>query len=150
MEGSRDAVSVSDMARMIHLSRTRFYQLMGTTFPLPQRDSLGRPFFDRDQQEQILAARRRNVGLDGKPILFRLPRSTPGSSRIRKQPPAQDHTEIVVAVRALGIEQANSKHIGHAIATLFPDGQLPPDRGDLIRQVFLFLNRQFSADNQQR
>ena len=150
MDELRDAVSVADMARMIHLSRSRFYQLMGTAFPLPKRDGFGRPFFDRQQQEQILEARRKNVGLDGKPILFRSPRSAQGLTRKKKPTPTQEHKDILVAVRELGVEQANSKHISHALAHLFPDGQLPPDRRDLIRQVFLFLNRQFSADNQQR
>ena len=34
----KQAVSVAEMARMVGLSRGRFYQLVGNTFPHPQYD----------------------------------------------------------------------------------------------------------------
>ena len=43
--------SVSEMARMVGLSRQRFYQLQGTAFPEPLRDSgTNRPFYDEELQ----------------------------------------------------------------------------------------------------
>ena len=42
-------VSVSEMARQCGLSRARFYQLMGTTFPRPVYDvATRRPFTPRN------------------------------------------------------------------------------------------------------
>ena len=67
----KQAVTVSEMARMCGLSRARFYQLIGTAFPYPVYSvSTRRPFFDQELQKVCLEVRRRNCGIDGKPILF--------------------------------------------------------------------------------
>ena len=57
---TKEAVSVSGMARMVGLSRARLYQLMREgVFPSPSRQNeTGRPSFDREQQEQCLQVRR--------------------------------------------------------------------------------------------
>jgi hypothetical protein len=49
------AVSVSEMARLVGLSRARFYQLIGTgTFPAPSYDpGSGRPYYDHEQQQAV-------------------------------------------------------------------------------------------------
>ena len=53
------AVTVSEMARMLGMSRSRFYQLMGSTFPSPIRDDNGRPYFDEEGQRTCLEVRHR-------------------------------------------------------------------------------------------
>ena len=154
MDQYRDAVSVAEMARLISLSRSRLYELLGTTFPHPKRDDQGRPYFDKEQQAQIIEARRKNVGLDGKPILFRA--SSPRSSVPVKKPVATSHVpkELVVdvlgSVRALGLEHINKKEVEQCISRLFPDGKIPDDRGDVVRRVFLSLNRQLSTEDDQK
>ena len=75
MDQIKQAVSVSEMARIIFMSRSRLYQLLGSTFPEPRKDDRGRPYFDAEQQAAIIEARRRNAGIDGRPILFRARRS---------------------------------------------------------------------------
>ena len=55
----------------VGLSRQRFYQLIGTTFPYPVYDLKSRrPFYTAELQAMILEVRRRNCGIDGKPVLF--------------------------------------------------------------------------------
>ena len=54
------AVTVAEMARMLRLSRSRLYQLIGTAFPEPSRDDRGRPYYDAEQQAICLEVRRRN------------------------------------------------------------------------------------------
>jgi site-specific recombinase XerD len=54
------AVTVAEMARMLGMSRSRFYQLIGKAFPQPSRDEGGRPFFDEEGQKVCLEVRRRN------------------------------------------------------------------------------------------
>ena len=45
------AVSVTELAKMLGLSRGRFYQLQKAgTFPRPQHDESGRPFYSEEQQ----------------------------------------------------------------------------------------------------
>jgi hypothetical protein len=152
MNEYRDAMNIAETARLINMSRSRFNQLLGTVFPLPKRDDLGRPYFDREQQMQIVEIRRTNTGLDGRPILFRATgsRSSP-PSKTRATPtavPKQGHTELLNAIRALGLEGATRKDIEQCLSTLFPDGRLPTDQRDLIRQVFLSIKSRFSADSE--
>ena len=52
-EATKSIVSISDMARMVGLSRARFYQLVGTTFPFPVYDvATHRPFYDSGFSER--------------------------------------------------------------------------------------------------
>ena len=56
---------------MVGLSRARFYQLIGSAFPFPLYQIVTRrPFFDEDLQQVCLEVRRKNCGIDGKPIMF--------------------------------------------------------------------------------
>ena len=71
IEQFKAAMTISEMARMVGLSRARFYQLIGTAFPWPVYSlSTRRPFFNQDQQNICLEVRRRNCGVDGRPVLF--------------------------------------------------------------------------------
>jgi len=71
MESMERIVSVAEMSRMVGLSRARFYQLVGSTFPFPIYDvATHRPFFNEELQQVCMDVRRRNVGINGKPIFF--------------------------------------------------------------------------------
>jgi hypothetical protein len=145
------AVTVAEMARMCSLSRSRFYQLIGTALPQPNRDEHGRPYYDADQQQVCLDVRRRNCGIDGKPILFYAPRhSAPISSPKKAQlkpAPSNPHTEIVEGVRALGMGTATTIQVDAAMKQLFPNGVAGADIGQVIRQVFLSIKRENSQNN---
>jgi hypothetical protein len=145
----REAMSIAETARLIKMSRSRFHQLIGTVFPQPKRDENGRPYYPRQDQELIVEIRRRNVGMDGKPILFRATGSrTASTPRKRKAPQVnQDHREVLLAVRELGLTQASTTDVADCFSTLFPDGKLP-EPGDLIRRVFLSLKSRYSSDKQ--
>ena len=58
--------------------------------------------------------------------------------------------DILGSVRALGLEHVNKKEVEQCLSRLFPDGQLPEDRGTVVRQVFLSLNRQLSTEDDQK
>jgi len=146
----RAAVTVAEMARMLNLSRSRLYQLIGTAFPEPSRDDRGRPYYDEDEQRLILEVRRRNCGVNGKPVLFYAPRgSVPTSPPRRKSKPktAPAHATVLDGVRALGLTMATVAQVDAAVKHLFPAGIDDVDPGEVIRQVFLSLKRQDSADN---
>src|ERR1700722_18347446 len=68
----RAVVSISEMARMVGLSRQRFHQLVQAgVFPQPKRDEAnGRPYYDEPTQQQCLEVRRRNCGVNGQVVLF--------------------------------------------------------------------------------
>ena len=146
MDQIKTAVSVAEMARMIHMSRSRLYQLLGSTFPQPKKDDRGRPYFDAEQQTAIIESRRRNAGIDGRPILFRTRRSpsAPSSPKgaIKKPSVIPEHKELIEVlngVRALGLSHINRKAVEQCLSTTYPDGKSPTDRSTVIRAVFLSL-----------
>ena len=85
---TKTVVSVSEMARMVGLSRARFYQLVRRgTFPAADQDAVSnRPCYCEEKQRQILEARRRNCGVDGKAILFYSRRRDLGQPKTAPRP----------------------------------------------------------------
>jgi hypothetical protein len=150
------AVTVAEMARMIGVSRARLYQLLGTTFPLPVHDVVTRrPFYTEEQQRVCLEVRRRNCGIDGKPILFYSCRSSmPVPSRKKRAKPQTDsngpgHASIIESLRGLGLA-VTKKQVAAAMKSAFPTGVEGTEEGEVIRRLFLEIRRQNSADNVRR
>jgi hypothetical protein len=149
---SKIAVSVSDMARMVGLSRARFYQLMKAgVFPLPLRDvSKKRPFYDQKMQETCLEVRRRNCGINGEPVLFYARRqatmSAPTKPRKSPQPKQGDHSDLTDSLKALGLIVTDAQ-IGAALQAVYPQGCDGIPEAEVIRAVFLSIKRQNSSGN---
>jgi hypothetical protein len=152
---TKAAVTVSEMARMVGLSRARFYQLMRAgTFPQPDRDSdTGRPRFSEEGQRICLEVRRRNCGVDGRPVLFYArahpPAAPTRSPRTTSAKPANTtgHADLLDGLVALGLASATADQVDAALKALYPTGTDNVDRADLLREVFLFLKRQNPAGN---
>lgn len=165
MQVTKEVVSVSGMARILGLSRSRFYQLMGEgVFPKPSRSKeTGRPFFNREQQEQSIEVRRTNRGINGRAILFYAmrpatprpqparaqPRRRQSSSQPTRQQPAHDASisELRYGLTQLGLADVSVQAIRTALADLYPDGHGEVDSSELLRSVFAHLNCQDSHDN---
>src|SRR5471030_554738 len=118
-------VTVSEMARMVGLSRSRFYQLIGSAFPSPLMDEKKRPYYSEELQKVCLEVRRRNCGIDGKPILFyaRRPGNVVSTAKPRRKTtkPSQ-YSEIVEAIRALGLTSATAAQVEAAISQRYKMG----------------------------
>ena len=150
---TKTVVSVSEMARMVGLSRARFYQLQGTKFPRPVYDVVTRrPAYTEELQLICLEVRRRNCGIDGKPILFYARRqgtvvSTTKPVRKPNQPKKSQYVEIVEGVKSLGLTSATAAQVEAVVSQRYKKGIDGVDLGEVIRTVFLDLKRQDSADN---
>src|SRR3990172_12381757 len=101
-------VSVAEMARMCSLSRARFYQLVKEgVFPPPLYNiETKRPFFTEDMQEVCLEVRRRNCGINGKPVMFYARRFGSPSMPKPKKTPAEkshQHADLIEGLKALGL-----------------------------------------------
>ena len=149
---TKAVVSVAEMARMVGLSRARFYQLIGSAFPWPVYSlSTRRPLYDEEAQRLCLEVRRRNCGIDGRPIMFyarRLPIASP-SSRPRKLPvtrKSEDHSELIEALRGLGLTTVSNDQVTAAIKEAFPNGIAAVDQTEIIRTVFVRIKRQNAPD----
>jgi hypothetical protein len=137
VDSAKAVVSISEMARMVGLSRARFYQLIGTAVPWPIYD---------------VATRRRNVGIDGKAILFYARRTggapMPMPKPKKAKPPKDDrHDELLDGLRSLGLTTATTAQVAEAVKELYPHGVDGTNHGEVLRTVFLHLRRRNSSDN---
>ncbi len=144
---TKAVVTVSEMARMVGLSRARFYELVEAgVFPHPVYDvSTRRPMYVEELQKTCLEVRRRNCGVNGKPVLFyarghRASTPTVKSSKppVAKPKPTAAHADLIDGLSALGLV-ATPAQVGEAVAALYPAGVGGTDRGQVLRAVFLRL-----------
>lgn len=150
---TKAAVTVAEMACMCGLSRSRFYQLIGTAFPEPERHpETGRPIYTKELQQVCLEVRRRNCGIDGKPILFYARRLGAATSRSKPSKPklearGKDVSALVDGLNALGLTSATAAQVQRVTQELFPKGTEGIDQREVLRTVFLHLKRKNSGDN---
>lgn len=145
------AVSVSEMSRMIGLSRARFYQLLGENFlPKPSYDpDTNRPYYDEEGQAQCLEVKRRNVGVNGKVVMFYASRhrltGQPKKSvkPVAKPKPSNQFAEVIDSLACLGMS-ATAQQVEAAVAECYPNGLQKLDSGEVVRAIFLHLKRQES------
>ena len=153
---TKAAVSIAEMARMVGLSRARFNQLMGKTFPWPRYSlSNHRPFYNEELRNMCLEVRRRNCGIDGKPVMFyakRINSTIPVRKPRKVMPPKVEagHDDILDGLRSLGLMTATMPQVVAVVKEQFPGGVNDGNRGQVLRAVFLKLKRQNSSGNVER
>lgn len=139
-------VSVAEMARMCGLSRARFYQLTKEgVFPTPvYRIDNRRPLYTEEMQEVCLEVRRRNCGVNGRPVMFYARQA--GTPVTKSKKPARvkqiKHVELIDALESLGLEKVKGSEVDAALTECFPNGHAGVDEGTLLRSIFLHLKRQ--------
>lgn len=167
------SISVSDMARLVGLSRSRFHQLLQSgVFPKPAVDPESkRPFYDLEGQAVCLQVRQRNCGVNGKRVLFYArsfgahlaakPRpcgaQSPSSARKMKseaKPTTSSRPSkldlLVEGLKSLGLPNVTVAEASAAIHQVFPvDSQRPSDE-EVLLKVFRHLVRQNSGGNHGR
>jgi len=151
---TKAVVTVTEMAKMLALSRARFYQLVAAgVFPPPVYSvSNRRPIYVEDLQEICLEARRRNCGINGQPVLFyakgHLQTGKMKTATVAPQKPKSKGRcdDVLDGLRALGLTAVTSEQVGVAVTQLYPAGLDGVDRGQVIRAVFLHLKRRDTAD----
>ena len=134
------------MARMVGLSRARFYQLQKEGyFPQPERDTeASKPYYSEELQHICLEVRRRNFGVNGKKILFYAARRQTVAPRTikTKAPKANQHRGLVEGLQALGLTTTTNTQVGAALKEKFPKGTEAITEAEVIKVLFLHLKRQ--------
>ena len=140
---AKSVITVSEMADLCQLSRSRFYDLIEAgVFPRPaQHPSTKRPMYDRGLQEKCLEIRQTGISMNGQPVLFNRRPKRAGQPRAQRKPiaePQHDHADLLDALKGLGLV-TTVQAVNEVAATLFPNGIAGLDQGDVIRKVFLHL-----------
>lgn len=165
------ALSVSDMARLIGLSRSRFHQLLKDGFfPLPQEcPRSGRPFYDVAGQASCLAIRRTHRGLNGKTVMFYARRfgvleaatvkrqakplgAQRSSSARRKKTDAPRNVPskidiLVDSLKQMGLQHVTSAQATQAIDACFANDSEKPSDEAVLLAVFRYLTHHNSGGN---
>jgi hypothetical protein len=142
------AVSVTEMARLLNLSRARFYQLVGAgVFPAPSRNAdTGRPFYSEEGQRACLEVRRRNVGSNGKPVVFYARRRSADRPTAASRRKAGQHGDLIAALESLGLASVTEAQVSKALAEAFPAGTGGVGEAEVIRAVFLRIRQDRGRD----
>jgi len=144
-------ITVSEMARLVGLSRARFYQLVNAgVFPSPVYCvRTRRPIYVEELQRVCLDIRHRHHGLSG-PVIFYTKHSPSTRQACPKpKPVAVDDTvlNVLEGIKALGLTSAKAANVEDAMRTLFPVGVVGREQGEIIRDVFVHLARQNHGNN---
>ena len=94
-------------------------------------------------QEKCLEIRATGIGMNGVPVLFnRKPKNAgqPQYSRKPTQETKPDHADLLDALKGLGLS-TTAQAVNEASPTVFPSGLAGIDQGDVIRKVFLHLQK---------
>ena len=138
------AISVSEMARMVNLSRARFYDLVRTGVFLAPVYSLSnrRPFFTAEMQENNVVARQTGIGVNGEYILFYERQSAmPSSPSAPRRPARQERHDLIEALKNLGLSNVTASQIDEAMAVTFPNGTAGADEVTVVRSIYRHLRR---------
>jgi hypothetical protein len=133
-------VTVSEMARMVGLSRARFYELVrGGVFPAPSYQA-GRPVYTAEMQEVRLEVRKGHKGVNGEPVLF-YARRRPVHPTRTQAPRNKDVATLLEGLNALGLTTATAAQVEKVTTELFPNGTTGLDQGEVLKRVFLHLKQ---------
>lgn len=157
-------VSISQMARLIGLSRSRFHQLLKEgVFPQPanSKDSNGRRYYDEDAQAICLRVRRSHVGINGKPILFYAkrcagsinksqPKRAKTPRRASEPPTTAPSDDLLDGLRQLGLGAVSPSRLSAALEVCCPPGTDRPPHDEILVRVFRYLSSQNSGGNHGR
>ena len=143
-EHIKAAICIQEMAALCALSRQRFMQLVKAgVFPAPLYDvATKRPYYPEDLQAQCLEVRKRNIGVNGKVVMFYARR--PGNVTTipkAKKPPAKPkefdrYADILADVRGLGLTTVTSAQVAEVVGQLFPQGIEGVKTTVVITEVF--------------
>ena len=134
------AISVSQMAELVGLSRARFYQLLGTAFPPPLHDvRTRRPFYSAELQQVCLEVKQTNRGVDGCSMLFYRKRKSTTKSKAPQSVTGVKYVDLIDALASLGLSVSASQ-VETAVQAVFPDGVEQID-GEVIRSIFIHIKK---------
>ena len=151
-----EIVSVQGMAKLLHISRSRFYSLMDEGVFLKPVYSLNkkRPHFTREMAMKNISAKKNNIGVDGCTVVVfysshstsiqKMDRSTKGKV---KTPSQNKYAELKEGLESLGLTNLSDPNIGSAFRQCFPNGTDNIGEDEILTTIFRHFKCQNSSDN---
>lgn len=160
---TKAVVTVTEMARMCGLSRSRFYQLVRAgVFPPPVYAlTTRRAFYIEPLQQVCLQVRQTHHGVNNEPVFFyargaqaparpkRTSTKAEKKTRIGESRASNRDTTIFLGVLGLGLT-VTPEQVWAVIDAEYPSGIAQSTEAEVIRRVFLTIKRQLSADSVRR
>lgn len=132
-------VSVSEMARIVGLSRSHFCELCKQgVFPRPAHSiANNRPFYDVEAQEACLRVRATNMGHNGQPVIFYANRNGEEPARVKGPRTDPRYASLSRTLKkTLGMD-VTPQQVEAAAKTLFPKG-LPNENILILRALYKY------------
>ncbi len=154
-------VSMSQMAKLLQLSRSRLYQLVDSDVLLPPLYLLSnkRPIYTKEMALKNMDVKFNNVGINGQIVMFYSARNVVHSvnklngnseSRPKKPNSNKNYKVLIEELECLGLDDITEKQIESAITEIFPDGTKNINQDEILTSVFRYIKRQNSTDNVNR
>jgi len=147
----RAAISVSEMARMLHMSRARFYKLIsaGVMPPPCYLIRTRKPFYSSELQEKCLRVRRQGEGINGEPVVFYANRGSsiakmPSKPKSRNKPKAKPNSmleSLLNGLKQLGMVEPDANTVKELVSKMYPRGIASESQGEVLASVFRRLKR---------
>jgi len=138
---TKQIVSMTEISRMLQLSRARFYQLLEQGFfPKPKYDDRSkRPYYDLALQQKCLECRQSGIGSDNSYMLFYSPRKKETVSHLRKKKVDPVITELVETLESMGLD-TTVEQVQQGLKEIYPDGiGDQQDQGLVVRELYRHL-----------
>ncbi len=134
--------SVTELTKMLGLSRARFYQLqkMGV-FPKPiYCTRTKRPFYPLDLQQKCIEIRKTGIGHNGRPVIFYARRKDKTAKDQQWSNPEFERfcQELTSILKQMGVRVTHSQ-VSKAVKVLHPKGlERYAVEGTIIRNLFSY------------
>ena len=137
---TKQIVSMTEIAKMVQLSRARFYQLLEQGFfPKPLYDDRSkRPYYDLELQNKILESRQSGIGVDNSFMLFYSPRKKENVTNMKKKQVDPMVKELSETLIEMGLD-TTAKQVEQGLSEVYPEGIGDQEQGIVVRDLFRHL-----------
>lgn len=150
-------LSISQMAQLMNLSRSRIYQLIEQGILLKPVYLLNnkRPVFTKEMAIRNIEVKSKNQGINGEILLFYSGRKTNHAASKKKARKVTEsvaknnqYAELIDALESLGLNGVSPAQVDSAIRVCFPDTIPDPNDDETLATIFRYLKRQNSEHKQ--
>ena len=150
-ENLPEYLSISQMAKLLNLSRSRIYQLIEQNILLKPVYLISnkRPVYTKEMAIVNLEVKGRNQGINGQVLMFYTARNIDRvipSKKVKKSPQSDtqnsQYTDLIDALESLGLEGITPAQIDSAMRACFPTTVPDSSDDEKLTTVFRYLKRQ--------